>query len=184
MSTNAAAHSRMAGTDFQTLTLGGKQYKLSPLKVGSYAELQAYYLSLRDDPLVLASRACNDPRIPPTQHATIWESAIKVASTMRIIPPGELADFEQSVHGRAFQFFCSIRANHPEIKSADEILPIFESITEGEMQELLIKLELVNNGPAIKNSSGPVETGPTANPSVGPSSTPSSQSDTTGTPSA
>lgn len=175
------SHASVAGKNFLVLPIGGKNYTLRPMKIGSYAELQAYYLSLRDDPLVLAARATSNPQIPPTAHAAIWDSAMRVASSMRIIPPGEMSAFENSVHGLAFKFYKSIQEDHPEIKSPDEILPLFESIGEEDFAALQAALSVVNEALTLKNSSGPEGTG-TQEKEAGPPFTATSPSNSDGPP--
>lgn len=177
-------HDRTAGLNYAQVTLGGKQYTLRPLLVGMYAEMEAYYLSLRKDPCAQAMQL--SLTLPKDQHQAMWQAAFTVAANLRIVTASEWSEFESSPRGLAFKFLCFARQDHPELRldtveaSVNNILTLLEATTEAEYAELLAAMMRANEEAALKNSSGPTETSST--PLGGPKSTAPSPTPTSGPP--
>jgi signal recognition particle GTPase len=75
---------RTAGKVYKEVTIAGKKFRLSqPKRVGLQGDIEAFILSRKDDPIVIAVRACQ--QAPKDMHATIWDAAIRVGTEARIV---------------------------------------------------------------------------------------------------
>jgi len=177
---------RVAGQVYKDVKIGDKTYRLSrPNLVGIYGEVEAWIVSRKVDPLVLAVRACR--MAPPDAHATVWEAAMKVASTARIATKDELDAFWASRWANAFLFLKALDPKHyDEVPDVDAAMNVIEQGVD--MDELLANISVVNGEADIKNSSGPSTTRApsqqTETPATeaGPASTDSSPKSTDGPP--
>jgi hypothetical protein len=186
-----SGHARISGKTFAKITLGGKTWTIRPAKLGSFGELEAYYLSLLQDPVVYASQRAS--LIPREQHEALFKSALDLASKLKIVNAQQLSEFENSLRGIAFKVYVAFREEHPDLdtqtdakdtrtkveRGVDNALLILESITEAEMEALLAQVDSINMTSELGNSSGqpPKETEAEA----GPTSTSGSPPNTTGT---
>lgn len=152
-------HARTSGMSFQTITVGGKLYKLRPFRMSAYAEIEAYILSLREDPITLAAQAA--AQAPESQHAVIWETAFKLASKSRTVSREELAQFDNTLMGLACRVWICLKEDHAdEFPRPEDVLPWMERIAreKGEdatKAELQAKVSVASQQADLGNSSGP-----------------------------
>lgn len=145
-------HHRTAGKDFETIKIGEKKYKLRPLRVGTYAEMEAYVVEQRVDPLAIAAQAV--ATIPASHHDAIWNAAFRNAMSRRTVIATDMRDFEQSARGTAWKFWRSVEQDHPEVNSVDEALKLMEQMGVARMKELILKMQVSSGEADIKNSDG------------------------------
>ncbi len=121
-------HARLSGKLHKTIAIGGKSITLSkPTLVGVYAEMEAFVISRKRDPLVLAVEACKTA--PPAHHAAIWEAAMKTASAARIATAEEMAAFERSPWGIAFKLWKCLDDRHlVEFPTPEATMGLIESL--------------------------------------------------------
>lgn len=187
---------RVTGQIYKDIEIGGKTYRLSlPNLVGIYGEIEAWIISRKVDPLVLAVQICNGdrktgtPPAPPQMQATIWEAAMKTASAARIASKEELDLFWGSRWSNAFLFLKALDPkHHEEVPDIEAAMRVVESGVDVDL--LMAQLSVVNGEADVKNSHGPSgtrapESQPTAilSTEAGQDSTISLQSDTAGPPS-
>lgn len=160
---------RTAGASFSTVEIAGKTYTLRPMKTGQYAAMEAYVISQREDPLVIAAKAC--ATAPEALHATIWDAAIRAARSARTATAAEVAAFENSVRGLAWKILQCVKQDHPEIKTVDDAIILIEQAGESRLAELQAKIHVASGEDDLKNSSGQVveetATGTAVNPPAG-----------------
>jgi hypothetical protein len=147
---------RVAGQIYKDVEIGGKTYRLSkPNLVGIYGEVEAWIVSKKTDPLVLAARACKTT--PASMHPVIWEAAMKTGSAARIASQDELNLFWNSRWSNAFMFMKALDDKHrQEIPDIETAMNIVEGIVD--VDELLMQLSVVSGEADVKNSSGPSAT--------------------------
>ena len=155
---------RVSGRIYKDVSIGGKTYRFSkPHLVGIYGEIEAWIIARKTDPLVLAARACK--MAPPSQHAVIWEAAIKSASAARIASEDELALFWKSKWSNAFLIYKSLDERHAEeIPDPESAMLLMESGVD--IDEVMANVSVVSGEDDVKNSSGPRETRAQATPSA------------------
>jgi len=186
-----AGHARTAAQLTQQVTVGDKQYTLrAPPVVGLCAQLEAYIVSQREDPLVLAARACQ--HAPKEQHDTIWQAAMKVAVKSRVVEAAEMTAFENSLRGVAFKLWACLQEDHAaEFATPEDALRLLEEIGEERLEEVVAKVHLASGEADAGNSSGPSPKARAANPAdespkvgspAGPSCTSSSRGSTASPP--
>jgi hypothetical protein len=179
-------HARLSGKIHKDLLINGKTYTLSrPALVGVYAEMEAFLVSRKSDPIVLAVEACR--LAPAAMHATIWEAAMKTGSSARIATAEEMAAFEASPWGIAFKLWkCLDKKHEQEFPTPESAMKLLEEIGDN-LPELTATLAVVSGEADLGNSSGrspkaPAEKQPTDTPSSadGRPSTSSSPTPTVG----
>jgi hypothetical protein len=177
---------RIAGQLWKEVELGGKKYTLSkPNLVGIYGEIEAWIVSRKTDPLVLAVKACQ--QAPAAMHPIIWEAAMKTASAARIANLDEMEAFRASRWCVAFMFWKALNEKHrEEVPDLDAAMKLIESCVD--VDALIANVNVVNGEADLKNWCGPsaaradqqTETQPME---AGPTSTDSSPNGTDGPPS-
>lgn len=146
---------RTAGVDYREIAIGEKTYKMRPLTVGAYAELEAYIVSKRPDPLALASQAA--AKAPASQHDAIWRAAMDRAMALRTVTPEEAQAFEDSMDGLAWKFWQCIRQDHPEVDSIQAAKELIISAGDERLREIAVATELASGEADLGNSTGPAE---------------------------
>lgn len=173
-----SGHPQVAGKASARINCAGRSYTLRPMMIGMYAEMEAFYLTLKDDPISIAIRAL--PNIPPERHELVMKAAMDAACRSRLVSAQEMHDFEQSITGTAFKVWCALRSDHLEFKSPADALNLLERISQQETEELLAKLSSLDEKDALGNSSGPTPTQAPLTEGVGPTSTNTFPSSTIG----
>lgn len=180
---------RVAGQIYKDVVIAGKTYRLSRSNlVGFYGDAEAWIISRKTDPLVLAVKACR--AAPENMHATIWEAAMKTASEARIASKEEMERFWRSRWFSAFLLLKALDPKHAqEIPDMESAMRLIESDVDLDTDALMADVSVVNGEADIKNSSGlsgtqaqpnqQTETQPTEDGQV---STDSSQTNTSGLP--
>ena len=157
---------RTTGGLTQTITLNGKEYTLCVRLVGQERRMEDYVLSLRDDPIDIASKAC--AKVPSEMHEAIWSAAIKQASRNRVVSSEEMEDFRRSIQGTAYMLWDCIQEHHKEeVKTPEDALALMENeaervATEGGQEAveawlagLQLKIQVASGEEDLGNSSGP-----------------------------
>jgi len=158
-------HARLSGKLHKTITIGGETYTLSkPTLVGVYAEMEAFVVARKRDPLVLAVEACKTA--PPGQHAAIWEAAMKTASAARVATAEEMAAFERSPWGMAFKLWKCLDDRHrAEFPTVEAAMGLMERAGEN-LDEIQAQLAVVSGEADLGNSSGRSPTAPAEKPAT------------------
>lgn len=148
-------HHKTAGVAYETLNVGDQIYKLRPLKVGVYAEMEAYVLSQRIDPLQAASEAIS--KIPPQYHQAIWDAAMKAVMASRTVSAQEMAAFGNSPRGIAWMLWKLMEQDHPEINSVETAIELMERIGPERAQEIQRKIQIASGESDAEKSFGQAE---------------------------
>lgn len=149
-------HAQARGSLPQTFAFAGKKYTLSaPFRVGTYEQMERYIISLRADPLAIATEACR--KAPRDMHATIWEAALRRAEQARVVTQDEVLAFETSMLGFAWKAWYCLQDHHKdEFPTPADALRLLEQVAEANMiEELQAKVSLVSGEHDVGNSSGP-----------------------------
>ena len=146
---------RVSGQIYKDVEVNGKTYRLSqPNLVGIYGDVEAWVVSKKTDPLVLAVRACKIA--PQEEHKTIWEAAMRAASAARIASAEELDLFWGSRWANAMLFLKALDPkHHEEVPDIEAAMKVIDGVN---MDELLMNISVVNGEDDIKNLNGPSET--------------------------
>ena len=150
MSQSSAA--RTSGKVYKEVDIAGRKFTLSePQKIGIVAEMEAFILSKRIDPIVFAVRACR--QTPATMHAAIWQGASATASR-GMATPEEWAAFETSLWRSAFMLWKTLDPKHlEEVPSVEAAMELIEADTN--FDELMALVRIVSQDNETKNSPGP-----------------------------
>lgn len=144
---------RTSGQSFETIEIDGKKYTLRPLKVGVYGEMEAFVMAQRGDPLAAAGKAVE--RLPSSQHAAVWDAAMRAVMANRNVTTQEMSDFENSIRGYAWKLWKCLEQDHPEIDSIEKALELLEQIGPARAAEVDAKLRLATGEADMGKSSGP-----------------------------
>ena len=93
--------------------IAGTTYRLAPLRVQDYAEMERHLLSTRPDPLDLVVSKL--PGLPESQQRYLLELAYEDARRGRWISAEELDTWLAAGEGQVYRFWLSLRQQHPEI---------------------------------------------------------------------
>ncbi len=158
---------RSSGRQFQKLTIGGKKYTLRAPSVGRLiADMEAYVVSLRQNPLSLAVEAIRRLPVDLTAlerarfEAAIWKAAEAASVRTGAISVDEMNEFTSSPRGLAYQLHTCLEADHgKEVTTVDQALSLIETYVEAEGQDGLMAMRMMILGATgegdAKNSSGP-----------------------------
>ena len=150
--------SRVAGKVYKDVTIAGKTFRISrPKMVGIYAEIEAFILSRKEDPLVLAVRACK--KAPESQHAAIWKAAMEAAEVAKNVTPAEMKAFEGSRWAPAFFLWKSLDKRHhdevPDVEAAMALLEKEAAMSLKNLDEIMANVSVVQQDRDLKNFDGP-----------------------------
>jgi hypothetical protein len=163
----SSSPARTSGRVFKEVEIAGKKYALTqPQKVGQLAEMEAWIISRRRDPIEFAIQACK--RTPATMHAKIWEGCSAAASRGQASPE-EWAAFENSLWRSAFLLFKSMDPKHTQGMTLGEGVEWAMGLIEEDtaMDETMAKVGIVSQDAELKNSNGrPAEAEPAQTPST------------------
>jgi hypothetical protein len=146
---------RTSGVDCKHIVIAGKQYKLRPLTIGIYAQMESFIISRRPDPLAIASEAVR--KLPQSQHDAVWRAAMNQAVAARTVTAEEAAAFENSVDGLAWKLWQCMVENHPEIDSIAAAKALLIEAGEQHFELLARSVEIASGEADLKKSSGQVE---------------------------
>lgn len=99
-----------------SLTIDGRDYWLSPLRLTDWGLIEARLVAQRRDPLEVAARALDG--LPPEAHRPLVEAALKAAAAPRAASLDEVLAFTASAEGLALVFWLSLRQRQPQIDQA------------------------------------------------------------------
>lgn len=148
-------HHRTAGVSHKTVEINGVKYKLRPITVGAYAEMEAFIVSRRPDPLDIASAAV--ARLPKSQHDAIWRVAMDRAITARTVTQEDAEAFENSVDGLSWKLWQCLKDNHPEINSLDAARDLLIAAGEDNFQKLAMSVQVASGEADLGKSTGQAE---------------------------
>jgi hypothetical protein len=102
--------------------IGGKEYRLAPLRLRDYGEMEQRILAGRPDPLAVVRPRLEGLPEPLQRH--LLSAAYDDARRGGRVTVGELDEWMDTVEGRVYQFWLAIRRNHPEVtlEEADALL--------------------------------------------------------------
>jgi len=160
-------HARTTGRLIQTLEVGGVKYTLRAPPIGRLiADMEAYIVSLRKNPFVMAAEAVADlRRTLSAEQLTVVEERIWKAAEVASVRSGaasaeEMDAFTQSLRGIAYQLYTCLEQDHGKvIRSVDDALSLIEEFVEEHgqtgLQVLQAKIHAATGEADAKNSSGP-----------------------------
>lgn len=148
-------HHKTAGVSYETLAVGDQVYKLRPLKVGIYAEMESYVLSQRIDPLQAAGESI--AKIPAQYHQAVWDAAMKAAMSSRVVSAEEMSAFGNSPRGIAWMLWKLLEQDHPEFNSVERAIELMERIGPERAQEIQMKVNIASGEADAGKSSGQTE---------------------------
>jgi len=146
---------RTAGEDYKTVLIAGKEYKIRPLTLGVYAQMEAFIVSQRPDPLVIASESIK--KLPVTQHDAVWRAAMNQALSARTVTTEQATDFENSVDGLAWKLWQCLKENHPEIDGIESAKQLLIQAGQDHFELLARSVEIGSGEADLGKSSGQVE---------------------------
>lgn len=164
--------------DKRVIHIGDTDYTIRPLTVGVYAEMEAYIVAQRGDPLLVAANAVE--KVPPQHHAAIWDAAMKQAVSGRTVTAEEASAFENSVNGLSWKVWQCMKRDHAEIDSVEAARNLLLEAGEKHFDRIASEVEIGSGEADLKNSDGPEVTTPGETDQVGQSSTDSSPKFTDG----
>jgi hypothetical protein len=160
MSKSKASAARVAGKVYKRVMIAGREFTLSqPAKYGKFAEIEAFILSRKEDPMVAALRVCK--RAPVEMHNTIWKAAMETASAARIATREDWQKFEDSKWPAVFMLWMAMDPKHrEEFPTAESVADLI--IREADRQnstidEIIMQASIVQQDAELKNSAGPSE---------------------------
>lgn len=133
-------HQRTAGCDFRTVTIGETTYKLRPLTLGDYAEMEAFVASQRKSPFKVVSESIAELSLEHQRAA--WDAAVRAAVSDRIVPASEIAAFENSILGLSWKLWKCLSKDHPEVDSHEAALKIVTSAGPACLRELQLEVHI------------------------------------------
>lgn len=151
---------RTAGKSFETLKIGGKSYTLRPIKLGIYAEMEAFVISQRVDPIAALGERIE--AVPEAYRKDAWDAVIRQVMSSRNATAQEIADFERSIKGLAWKLWQCLKADHPEIESVDQVVELLEQAGKERMEEIMLKTRIASGEADMEKFSG--QAGPQTNP--------------------
>jgi hypothetical protein len=176
---------RTAGKAFRPAVIAGKEYRLRPLQLDDYAEMEARIVAARPDPFEVAAKSIS--KVPQPMQQAVWDAAMRDARTSRKATLDELVSWGCSEAGFAFTFWRCARKDHPEVETEAKAREILNQATPEELASVVVALKVGSGETELKNSDGPEEAGApgpaeAASSPAGPSSTEASPNATDGRP--
>jgi hypothetical protein len=141
-----------AGADYSTTKINGVTYKLRPLQAKVYAEMEAYIVNSRPDPLSIASESVK--KLPASQHPAIWKAAMAEAIALRIVTAEDLAVFEKSIEGLSWKLWQCLKTDHPEIDNIEAAKILLIQAGQENFERLVRATELASGEAALKKYTG------------------------------
>ncbi len=137
------------------ITLGGKTYLATPVKVSMWGEIHNHLISKRLN--VLEQTAATIASFPPALQQQALQAAMAQAASPAVIPKETLGAYMESWEGTIHLLWMMLRPDAPELTTPDKLLPLV-----GELSlPVLSKMVAVAGGlEASKNSPGPTENPP------------------------
>jgi hypothetical protein len=126
-----------------TWTIGEREYRLSPLRLADYAEMERHIVAARSDPLELVRGKLAELPEPLQRH--LLSAAYDDLRRGPRVTLAELADWMDTLAGQAFTFWLAVRRNHPHI-GRDEALALFDQ-ARGERADMRRRLNEVCGAP-------------------------------------
>ena len=134
--------------------VAGQTYKVSPLRITDWAEVNERIVAGRADPVAVARRLCEG--LPQEQQKEILLRAYGDATRHQHVTPSELDEYMGTAMGMVHCFWLGLRRNHPDI-TEDDAAGLFEEFT----QERLSMLSETLAGMPEGNLPTPVKPGTT-----------------------
>jgi len=166
---------RTMGRIKRTLTVCGRKYTLTAPGIGQlYADLEAYIISRRSDPLEAVARAIAAGKIPESQQDRAWRIAMEQATRMGAVSQAEMTEFENSPRGLAYKLWACLQAEHAaEFPDPESVLRLVEKAVEeaaarhpdnpeaatAELARLMQVTAVATGEADAGNSSGPTRAG-------------------------
>jgi hypothetical protein len=95
------------------VAIGGRSYRLAPLTVRDYGELEARLVSQRPDPLEQAADALS--KFPPEQQETVLREALARADAASRVSADALHAYCRTRDGLSYVLWLMLRRSQPEL---------------------------------------------------------------------
>ena len=142
-----------------TVTIGGKEYRLTPWTPEVIGEVEEYVVSLRPNPIVKTKEAAGakgadgKPLFTPEEQQYMIGEAIKQTAMMNhSASQEEVALFMQSYNGTCFLFWVMAREHQPEINSRETARKTLDSLSKQEMDQLEVDMTRASGMEELGNS--------------------------------
>ena len=150
-----------------TLTIAGRDYRMSPLRLRDWGEIERRILDTRPDPLDLVLSKLDG--LPLEQQRELLSLAYDDARQGRRLTANELRQWLATPEGQVVQFWLSLRQHQPALtlEDAERLLLLAGSETLAEQQATnLAELDALSVG----NACGQTHPAPSPPPSPGATS--------------
>ncbi len=148
----------IAGTP-ATVTIGGKEYRLTQWTPELIGEVEEYVVSLRPNPIVKTKEAAGvidadgKPLFTPKEQQFMISEAIKQTAMMNhSASQEEVSCFMQSYNGSCFLFWAVARTHQPEINSPTTARKTLDLLSKQEMDLLEVDMVRASGMEALGNS--------------------------------
>ncbi len=150
----------IAGTP-ATVTIGGKEYRLTQWTPELIGEVEEYVVSLRPNPIVKTKEAAGvkdadgKPLFTPEEQQFMITEAIKQTAMMNHgASEEEVSLFTQSYAGACFLFWAMARTHQPEIDNHETARKTLDKLSEQEMELLEVEMMRASGMESLGNSPG------------------------------
>jgi len=133
-----------------TIAVGGRTYRMSPLTLKDYGEIENRILAKRPDPLAAAIEKLQG--LGRKQQEFLLGRAYDRAVSARYVTAEELDHWRRTREGFCYLFWLMLRKHQPEI-SLEEAGRLLEQLTEDAEAELAARMEDCNGLPEGNPSS-------------------------------
>ena len=125
---------------YTELTVGGKVFKLRPLRAVTYDRMIRFIRDERPDVIVRCSKLINEMNENDKRIPLMLESAFQTA--MLPVSETEIKSFRSSVRGMAWIFQQLVMNDHPEIDSIEKALALLEQAGSNEFAGIAAGLDV------------------------------------------
>jgi hypothetical protein len=121
------------------LEIGGRQYHLDPISLGTLGELEQHVVALRSDPIAAVCGCINRFTVPQQQY--LLSEAVRQASKQgRYATQAEVDAFLNTFDGIGFFFWLAVRKRHPEIDAPEKARLLIAGLDPAAIAQLQRKL--------------------------------------------
>lgn len=123
---------RLTGAD-QTIEIGDRTYRLGPLTLKDYGEIENRILARRPDPIATAVEHLDG--LSESQQQYLLGRAFDRAVSGRWVRASEIDEWKQTHDGFCYLFWLMVRKAHPEV-TLGRAAELIQQLADGSQQEL------------------------------------------------
>jgi len=144
-----------------TVTIAGRTYRLSPLTLADYGEIENRILAKRPDPLAVVREKFDG--LTESQQQFLLGRAYDRAAAAQLVTAEELRQWRDTPEGICYRFWLMVRKSKPEI-TLEEASELLRQAIDQHGPEIRRRMDEVNALP-VGNSSGRTRQPATRTPS-------------------